>query len=169
MDKAEPEMMGQNEIQNVLAPTLISHCFPDSCFPGGVSCGRSSCAQGVQCNLWRGVVGVVGCVEAGVSDFLLKKIFFLEVQPINNVVTVSGEQQRDSIIHIHVSILPQIPLPSRLPHNTEQSSLCCTAGPCWLSILNTAVCPCPSQTPYPLSPATISSFSKSLSLLLFCK
>ena len=36
---------------------------------------------------------------------------------------VSSEQQRDSTIHVHVSILPQIPLPSRLPHNIEQSSM----------------------------------------------
>jgi len=28
-------------------------------------------------------------------------------------VIVSGEQQKDSAIHIHVSILPQTPLPSR--------------------------------------------------------
>ena len=33
--------------------------------------------------------------------------------------------------------LPQTPLPSRLLHNIEQSSLCYTVGPCWLSILNT--------------------------------
>ena len=32
-------------------------------------------------------------------------------------------QQRDSTIHIHVSILPQIPLPSKLPCNIEHSSL----------------------------------------------
>ena len=37
-------------------------------------------------------------------------------------MTVSDGQQRDSAIHIHVSILLQTPLPSRLPHNTEQSS-----------------------------------------------
>ena len=61
---------------------------------------------------------------------------------INNVVIVSGRQQRDSAIHTHVSILPQTPLPSRLPHNTKQSSLCYTVDPCWLSILNTAVCTC---------------------------
>ena len=52
---------------------------------------------------------------------------------------ISSEQQRDSAIHICVSILPQNPLPSRLPHNTEQSSMCCTIGLCWLSILNIAV------------------------------
>ncbi|XP_060264372.1 lys-63-specific deubiquitinase BRCC36 isoform X7 [Ovis aries] len=33
---------------------------------------------------------------------------------------VSGGLQRDSAIHIHVSILPQSPLPSRLPHDMEQ-------------------------------------------------
>ena len=35
---------------------------------------------------------------------------------------------------IHVSILPQIPFPSRLPYNIEQSSMCYTVGPCWLSL-----------------------------------
>ena len=49
---------------------------------------------------------------------------------------------------MYVAILPQTPLPSRLPHNIEQSSLCYTnqAGPCWLSILNIAVCTSPTQT-----------------------
>ena len=61
------------------------------------------------------------------------------------------------------------PLPSRLPHNIEQSSRCYTVGPCWLSIWNTAMCTCPSHTPklslpLILTPATISSFSKSVSL-----
>ena len=32
---------------------------------------------------------------------------------MNNVVIVSGGQQRDSAIHIQISILPQTPLPSR--------------------------------------------------------
>ena len=41
----------------------------------------------------------------------------------------------------------QHPHPPRLPRNTEQSSTCYPVGPCWLSILNTAVCTCPSQTP----------------------
>ena len=30
--------------------------------------------------------------------------------------------------------------PSRLPHNIEQSCLCYRVGPCWLSMLNIAVC-----------------------------
>ena len=51
---------------------------------------------------------------------------------MNNIVIVSGEQGRDSAICIRVSILPLTLLPSRLPHNIEQSSLCYTVGP-WLS------------------------------------
>ena len=79
--------------------------------------------------------------------FLLNFLFYIGVQLINNVVIVSGRLQKDLAIHMHLSILPQTPLPSRLPHNIEQSSLFYTVGPCWLSILNTAVCTCPSQTP----------------------
>ena len=36
----------------------------------------------------------------------------------------------------------------RLLQSIEQSSLCWTAGLYWVSMLNTAVCPCPSQTPW---------------------
>ena len=36
--------------------------------------------------------------------------------------------------------LPQTPFPSRLLCKVEQSSLCSTVGPCWLSILNIAGC-----------------------------
>ena len=54
---------------------------------------------------------------------------------IKNVVLVSGVQQSDSVIHIHVSVLFKILFPFRLLHNIEQSSLCYTVGPCWLSIL----------------------------------
>ena len=39
---------------------------------------------------------------------------------------VSGTQQSDSVIHVYVSILPKTPLPSRLSHNVEQSSMCYT-------------------------------------------
>ena len=71
---------------------------------------------------------------------------------MNNVVTDSGEQRKDLAIRIYLSILSQIPFPFRLPHNIEQSSMCYTIGPSWLSILNRAVCMCLSQTPnYPFS------------------
>ena len=64
---------------------------------------------------------------------------------MNNVVMVSGGQQRD---HAHMCVhSPQTPLMSRLPHKMAQSSLCHTGGRCWLSILNTAVCTGQSQTP----------------------
>ena len=65
---------------------------------------------------------------------------------MNNVVIVSEAQQSDSTIYVYVSILPQTPL-TRLPRNLEQSSLCYRVGPCWLSILNRAVCTYPSPTP----------------------
>ena len=50
--------------------------------------------------------------------------FYIGVQLINNTVIVSGGQERDSAMYTHVSILPQTPLPSSLPHNTDQRSLC---------------------------------------------
>ena len=43
-------------------------------------------------------------------------------------MTVSGRQQRSLARHIHVSILPRTPFPSRLQHNIEQSSLRATLG-----------------------------------------
>ena len=46
---------------------------------------------------------------------------------------VSGVQQSDSVIHIHVSILFQILFPFRLLHNIGQRSLCYTVGPCFES------------------------------------
>ena len=42
---------------------------------------------------------------------------------------------------------PQTSFLSRLLHNIEPTSLCYTVGPCWLSMLNIAVCTCLSQTP----------------------
>ena len=83
--------------------------------------------------------------KVAIWDFFLiikNFLFYVEIQPINSVVIVSGKQQRDSAIHLHICILPQTPLPSRLPRNVEQSSLCYAVGPCWLSILNIVVCIC---------------------------
>ena len=54
--------------------------------------------------------------------------------------------KENSAIHTHVSILPQTPLQSRLPHNTGHSSTCYTVGPGLLSILDTAACTWKSQT-----------------------
>ena len=77
---------------------------------------------------------------------IFKFLFYVGVELINNVVLVSGVQQGDSVIHIHVSIHFQILFPLRLLQDIEQSSLCYTIGPCWLSILNIAVCTRQSQT-----------------------
>jgi len=66
-------------------------------------------------------------------------------------VIISGEPRKDLATYICVCVCvcvcvciqsPPNSLPSRLPHNIEQSSLCYTVGPCWLSILNTAVWTC---------------------------
>ena len=46
----------------------------------------------------------------------------LSTETINSVVIVSSEQRRDSVIHIHVSILSQASLLCRLSHKTEQNS-----------------------------------------------
>ena len=60
-------------------------------------------------------------------------------------VIVSGAQQSDLAAQTPASILPQTSLPSRLPCNIEQSSMGYTGGS-WLTVLNTSVCTCPSQT-----------------------
>ena len=44
-----------------------------------------------------------------IFTYLLNFLFYIGVQPFNNVVIVSGEQQRNSVIHIHVSNLPRTP------------------------------------------------------------
>ena len=58
---------------------------------------------------------------------------------INKVVLVSGVQQSDSVIHVHISILFQVLFPFRLLQSTEQSSLCYTVGPCWLAVLSMSI------------------------------
>ena len=40
----------------------------------------------------------------------------------------------DMTEQLSFTILPQTPLPSRLPHNIEQGSICYSVGPSWLSI-----------------------------------
>ena len=47
--------------------------------------------------------------------YLLKNLlFYIGVELVNTVVLVSGVQQSDSVIHIHISILFQIIFPYRL-------------------------------------------------------
>ena len=53
--------------------------------------------------------------KAGHCSLLSCIQLFEYSQLTSNAVMVSGEKQRDSAIHIHVSILPQTLLPPRLP------------------------------------------------------
>ena len=79
-----------------------------------------------------------------VGDFQTPKIrilqdlffkIFIGVYLIYNVVLVSGVQQTESIIHIHISTLFQILFPYRPLQSIEQSSLCYKVCPYYLSIL----------------------------------
>ena len=117
--------------------------------------------------------------ENNTKSFLIKHIFYfilfsnflfcIGVELIENTAIVSGVEQSDSVMHIRASI----PFPFGLLQSSEQSSLCRTAGLCWLPVLHRAVCTCSSQTPYlslpptpPISPpATIRSFFESVSLI----
>ena len=82
----------------------------------------------------------------GAVFFFFKFLFDIGVELMSNVILVSGVEQSDSVIYIHVSMLSQILFPFRL-RNIEQSSLCYPVGPCWLSILYILVCTCQSQSP----------------------
>ena len=46
--------------------------------------------------------------------FFFNVLFYIGVQPINTVVTVSGGQHRDPAMHIHVFVLLKTPLICRL-------------------------------------------------------
>ena len=88
-------------------------------------------------------------------SFLKKN--FIGVQSIYNVVLVSGVQQSESVIHIHISTLFfffLILFPYRLLQSIEQSSLC-YQGSYQLSILYTVVCICQCQSPSLSLPTSI--------------
>ena len=87
--------------------------------------------------------------------YFLFYFIFIGVQLIYNVVLVSGVQQSESVIHIHISTLFQILFPYRSLQRIEQSSLCYTVGPYQLPILYTVVCTVyvnPNLPIYPFSP-----------------
>ena len=91
--------------------------------------------------------------------FLLKNFYFI-LELINSAVLVSGVQQGDSVIHIHIFTLFRILFPFSLLQNIEQNSLCYTVGLCWLTILHIVACtyqsPNPSLfLPPPFSPRII--------------
>ena len=45
-----------------------------------------------------------------------------------NVVLLSAVQQSETVIHIHISTLVQIPFPYRSLQSIEKNSLCYTVG-----------------------------------------
>ena len=72
-------------------------------------------------------------------------LLFLRSLLINNVVMVSGNWKGFSYTYTYIhSFSSSFPL--RLLQNIKQSSLCYTVGPCWLSVVNIAVCTCQPQT-----------------------
>ena len=78
---------------------------------------------------------------------------------------VLGEQGNDSALHIHVSILPQTPLPSRLPHNIEQSFLRYTVGPIGYPFKYSSVY---MLMGFPGSPAGKESACNAGGIILYC-
>ena len=74
-----------------------------------------------QCEEYCGRERMGTCI---IPIIFLNFLFYIGVELINNVVIVSGVQQSDSVIHIHVSILFQILFAIRLLQNIKQSSLC---------------------------------------------
>ena len=101
---------------------------------------------------------------------ILNLLFCIGVYPINNVVVVSGEQQRDSAIHIHVSILPSHPgfhrTLSRDPYNRSLLIIHFEYGCVYMTVRNSLTIPSVHLPPRPQ--ATIVCFL-SLCLFLFCK
>ena len=79
-------------------------------------------------------------------DFIFKKVFISYWDIVSQQCCDNFRWTAKWPSHTHTCI--HSPLPSRLPHNTEQSFMCYTGGPCWLSVLNIAVCTCSSQTSY---------------------
>ena len=75
---------------------------------------------------------------------ILFKEKFTGVSLFYRVVLISGVQQSESVIHIHIDIwiIFQRLFPCRLLHSTEQISLCCTVDPCYVSILYIIMCIC---------------------------
>ena len=85
------------------------------------------------------------------------------------VMLVLGVQQSDSIVHIYIFIIFQMPFPYRLLQNTEWSSQCYTVDPCWLQLcvyVNPKLLIFPSPWPWAvfLSEPWLIYYSSSLSI-----
>jgi len=67
--------------------------------------------------------------------FIFKLILYWSVANKQCYDTFRWTAKKLSHIYTYTDFLPQTPLPSRLPHSIEQSSLCYAISPFWLSIL----------------------------------
>ena len=87
---------------------------------------------------------------------------------VNNVLIAKVDCLRDSATHTHVSMPLQTPLPSRLPHDVEWSSMCYIVGLCWLCILNIAVFLVFTELPtsYTFWLNQLTNFSRTISQLI---
>ena len=98
----------------------------------------------------------------------LNFLFYIGGQPVNSVASFRCAVKWLSHTHTRVSCLPQTPLPSRLPLNTEQSSLCLYSRTLWIiyskqsSVVMLIPTSLPILSPYPSLLVIISSFCKSV-------
>ena len=77
---------------------------------------------------WRAAVHGVAERQTRVSNWATRAE--------NHAVLASGDQQRDSIIHIHVSVLFQDLFLFRFLQTTLHHFLCYAVGPCSLSVVS---------------------------------
>ena len=99
-------------------------------FPGGSVVKDPPAKQEMQVRFLGGEIPQTGAWQATVPGVTRVRNNWATKPPppppqlINNTGTVPGGQQRGSAVHMHVSVLPQTPFPSRLPHNIDQRSMC---------------------------------------------
>ena len=106
---------------------------------------RPACCFSSACSLHQCLLSGKRCLKGphyaffNFNFFIYQKHFVLGYSRLTMLrqfqVNSEGTQP-----HKHIYCFSSIPLkpPSRLAHNTEQSSMCYTIGFCWLSILNIA-------------------------------
>ena len=106
--------------------------------------------------------------------FYLFQFIFIGVCLIYNAVLVSGVQQSESTVHIHIPTFLLDYFPYRSLQSIEQSSLYYPECPYQLFILYIVVCIFQCQSPNlslppPYLLVTIRLFSTSVTLFLFCR
>ena len=149
----------QGEIcHNCLLPPLShAHNFTLCWLPGVMKevtmllsqCSSSICPLGpIPSYLRKDVTTVIWYFPSESPLFLLLLDHFPSAFKSADIILTEKDRSLfwpNYFLRTHISILWEILFPFSLLQNIEQISLCCTVGPCWLSVLNTAVCTCQSQ------------------------